>query len=375
MSTPRNPSLITHPISKHALSVLALFMATLPAAQAAETGDRVSTIRVPGISKIIKAARSVDGVIHLIGDGTGAPQYVRSADGGATFSAPIPLVDSASRKPGLIFICWDIAVASDGRVHVALGTNAWQLKLPKEQWGFYYTSLAPGAKTFAPLKNLNKKPSEGFSLAAGANGAVTAFFLAGKIYAMVSRDGGKTFSASTELSSEYDPCKCCTTATTYGQDGKVAMMYREETNNDRDIYLALWDQSRGLKLSRTRISTTPWNLPTCPMTYFSVTPTAAGYVAAWPTKGQIYFARMDKEGAVLPPGEIKTPGTNGMRTGVLALNASDGSTLVSWKNNETLGWQLYDAGGQPQGSAGSAPSPGSGAAGVVLPSGKLLLFP
>jgi len=98
-------------------------------------------------------------------------------------------------------------------------------------------------------------------------------------------------------------------------------------------------------------------------------------LAAWPTKGQIYFARLDRNGAVLPPGEIKTPGTNGMRTGVLALSGTSGAALIAWKNNDTLGWQCYHANGLPQGSPGRAPSAGSGAAGVVLPDGKSVLFP
>ena len=110
------------------------------------------------------------------------------------------------------------------------------------------------------------------------------------------------------------------------------------------------------------------------MTYFSITATGSGYVAAWPTKDQVYFARLDKQGALLPPGEIRTPGTHGMRTGILALGAMDGTTLAAWKKDDVLGWQLYDAKGQPQGEARSMTSPGNGAAGVALPNGKFVLF-
>ena len=98
-------------------------------------------------------------------------------------------------------------------------------------------------------------------------------------------------------------------------------------------------------------------------------------MAAWPTKGQVYFARLDKDGAVLSPGEIRTPGESGMRNGLVALSASDGAMLVAWKHKEVLGWQLYNAKGQPQGGSGSANSSGSGAAGVVLSDGKFLVFP
>jgi hypothetical protein len=225
------------------------------------------------------------------------------------------------------------------------------------------------------LRNINHKPSEGFSLTAGAGGSVTASFLSGKIYAMTSRDGGATFSEPTEPDPSWNPCRCCTTSTAYGADGRLALLYREETDNERDIWLGLWDPVGGGKPARTRISGTPWKIAACPMTYFTVVPAAKGFVAAWPTKGEVYFARMDKDGAVLPPGEIKTPATSGMRTGVLALGAPDGTTLIAAKNRDALGWQLYDANGSPQGKPGSAPSAGSGAAGVVLPSGKFLLFP
>src|SRR5206468_3888524 len=87
-----------------------------------------------------------------------------------------------------------------------------------------------GAKAFSPVRNLNQKPSEGFALAADDRGMVTASFLSGKLFTMISRDNGETFTASAELNPAYDPCDCCTTSAAYGPDGKVALLYREETN-------------------------------------------------------------------------------------------------------------------------------------------------
>ena len=141
------------------------------------------------------------------------------------------------------------------------------------------------------------------------------------------------------------------------------------------MFVVLSDQRGKNKQLRTRVSGTPWKLNGCPMTYFTITRTDTGYVAAWPTKGQVYFARLDKTGAVLPPGEIRTPGTSGMRNGLVALSAADGATLIVWKNKDVLGWQLYDAKGQPQGEPDSATSPGGGAAGIVMRSGRFLVFP
>ena len=353
------------------LSFLSLSLAL---ATAVHAGERVNTIRVPGDAKVVKAQIGTDGAIHLLLDSEDGPRYVKSTDTGVTFSAPMASVDAASQKPGLKFHSEDLAIGKDGRVHVAMANNAWKLKLPQEEWGFYYASLAPGAKAFSPVRNLNRKPSEGFSLAADERGNVSACFLSGKLFTMVSHDDGETFTSYAEPNAAWNPCDCCTTAAAYGADGKLALLYREETDNDRDMYVVLSDQRGETKPLRTRVSGAPWKLNGCPMTYYTVARTANGYVAAWPTKGEVYFARLDKNGVVLPPGEIKTPGSNGMRTGVLALSVNDGSTLIAWKRNEVLGWQLYDAEGRPNEDAGSAPSLGNGAAGVALPSGKFLLF-
>jgi hypothetical protein len=126
--------------------------------------------------------------------------------------------------------------------------------------------------------------------------------------------------------------------------------------------------------SRTRVSSTLWKINGCPMTYFALSSTKEGYIAAWPTKGEIYFARLDRKGKVLPPGEIKTAGLSGMRSGVVALSASDGTTLIAWRHQQELGWQVYDNEGRPQGAPSSIKSAGKGAAGIVDEKGRFILF-
>src|SRR5438876_2323800 len=291
------------------LALLSFSVITVAAGHSSEHTNRVNVIRVPGNAKVAKAQLGVDGAIHLLLVAEDGPQYVKSTDAGVTFSAPMTIVDAASQKLGLKFQGEDLAVGKDGRVHVAMSNNAWKLKLPAEEWAFYCASLAPGANAFSPVRNLNRKPSEGFSLAADERGNVTACFLSGKLFTMVSHDNGQTFGEYAEPNPAWDPCNCCTTAAAYGADGKLAVLYREETNNERDMFVVLSDQRGNNKPLRTRVSGTPWKLNGCPMTYFTITRTDTGYVAAWPTKGQVYFARLDKAGAVLPPGEIRTPAT------------------------------------------------------------------
>ncbi|MDR3622737.1 MAG: hypothetical protein P4L85_25515 [Paludisphaera borealis] len=334
---------------------------------------RVVVRPTPGGGRPIAARTDATGGVHLLYDSDDGPKYARSRDGGATFDAPITVVDPAQRTSGLEYSAWDMAIGKGGRVHVALGTNAWKLKLPQEEWGYFHARLNPGSTSFSPVRNINRKPSEGFSLAANDKGDVTACWLSDKLYANVSHDGGETFAPFVELNPSYNPCNCCRTSAAYGADGRLAVLYREETNNDRDMYLVLWDQADG-RTSRTRVGSTPWKVDGCPMTYFAIARDREGFTAVWPTRGQIDFARLNGDGVAAGPEEIPTPGRSGMRTGMLALTDPDGRTLAAWRSGDEIGWQLYDRDGRPLGRPGSAKSPGNGVAGVAGEDGRFLLF-
>jgi len=234
----------------------------------------------------------------------------------------MPVVNEESRKPGLVYSGASLAFGQGDAVYAAMITNNWKVKLPSVPDGLVFATLTPRAKVFTPVRSFNERPSEGFSLAADDTGNVAATWLAGKLYANLSHDGGKTFTANAVINPAYDPCDCCTTQAVYGSDGNLAVLYREETGNQRDMYLVLL--AKDGSQSRTRVSSTLWNINGCPMTYFALSATKEGYVAAWPTKGEIYFARINRKGNVLPPGEIKTVGRSGMRSSVVALSASDG---------------------------------------------------
>ena len=353
------------------LTIIAFLFLTM--ATIAHAEPTVTTTAIPLGGQAAAAAVDADGTIHLLFQTQHGPQYARSLDNGRTFSESIDVVDREAQKPGLEFDVWDMAVEPNGRVHVALGTNAWKLKLPKTEWGFFYSHLEPDSATFQPVHNINHKPSEGFSLAVDDKGQVTACWLADKLYANVSGDHGRTFSPTVEIDSALNPCNCCTTSAVYGADGKLAVLYREETNNERDMYLVLWDQANN-KSTRTRVGSTPWEIDACPMTYYRVARDRDGFVAVWPTEGQVYFSRLDAGGVAKAPVEIKTPGATGTRTGIVALSLPDGNSLVAWKKDTRLGWQLYDPDGRPIGPPGSATSGGKGAAGVVTKDGRFLLF-
>jgi hypothetical protein len=362
-STPVWPSFIL-------LSAIAYTIAAVRSGCAETT---VKTVKVPDGGQAVAAETDANGTIHLLFNSDNGPQHAMSADNGQTFTGSISIVDSAAQESGLSFSAWDMAIGPGGRVHVAMGSNAWELKRPKEEWALYYARLDPEAKTFTAVQNINRIPSEGFSLAADEKGNVTACWLSGKLYANVSRDNGETFAPSVEIDAEIDPCDCCTTSCVYGASGELAVLYREETKNQRDIFLLFWDQE-GNKRTRIPVSSTLWKTDGCPMTYFTVTRTSDGFAAVWPTKGQVYFARLDAKGAILPPGEVKTSGTTGMRIGILSQDDAKGNTLVVWKQLGQLSWQLYDHQGLPLESSGSVENSGNGVAGVLNKKGEFILF-
>jgi hypothetical protein len=357
-----------------ALAVLSVMYLCPAATTADDEVGRVTTVAVPGRGRPVVARADKEGTIHLLYDSDDGPKYARSTDNGATFGVVIPVVGEDPSPAGLEYSAWDMAVGKGGRIHVAMGTNAWKLKRPQEEWGFFYATLDPGSTAFSPVRNINRKPSEGFSLAADDQGNVSACWLSDKLYANVSHDNGETFTKAVEINTQYNPCNCCTTSVSYGEDGRLAVLYREETDNERDMYLVLWDQERG-QMTRQRVSRTLWKIDACPMSYYTVSrEPRGGFLTVWPTKGQIYFARLDAKGHPSPPAEIKTPGTSGMRTGMIALSGHDGSTLIAWKNDDQAGWQLYGADGSPLGRPGTVKSSGKGVAGVVGKDGRFILF-
>jgi hypothetical protein len=353
------------------LVALTLLASSL-AASAFAAAPQVTIGKTPDGAKMIDAAASADGTIHLLFQKNNMPFYATSTDGGKSVTPSIPVIKSVTAVKGLEFLAWDFAVTPDGKVIVVMGNNAWKLKLPQDQWGMYMAVLPPKATTFQPTRALNGMPSEGFSIAAGPNGDVTVGWLSGKLYWKHSRDDGKTFSPNQEIDPNYLPCPCCTTSITYGKDGTLAMIYREATGDRRDIHLVL---SRDGKHTRTKISQTTWNIDKCPMTYFKIAPAGDGYVAAWPTRGQACFARITRDGKLWKPGEIHVGGKTGMRSSVFALAGADNTTLVAWKNDDTLHWKIFDDQGKQIGEEGTHPGAGPQAGGVVDKSGNYILFP
>ena len=123
----------------------------------------------------------------------------------------------------------------------------------------------------------------------------------------------------------------------------------------------------------------PWELAACPVSTTNLFAGPGGLTAAWETRGQVYFADVDRLEAVRSPPEKarfrrKNP--------VAAVNAR-GDTLLAWGDGPgfsfggSLHWQVFDAAGralgEPGGGAGTIID-GSTVAAVVQDGRFLVIF-
>ena len=88
----------------------------------------MSVVHVPqGGGEPVAAQFAPDGTIHLLYNLGDIPYYVKSSDGGAKFTTPLPVVNQEARKQGLKFDAWSVAVGKAGAIYVAMSTNNWQV--------------------------------------------------------------------------------------------------------------------------------------------------------------------------------------------------------------------------------------------------------
>ena len=346
-------------------TLLALFSVV-----SASAAERVSLIPTPGNGQVPDAEVDRDGAIHMAYVSRNDAWYVKSSDEGKTFSAPIRInSEPGTVHPPNMYRGPDIAIGKNGRVHVIWYISAYQRKLPKDQWGVFYSYLDPGQSQFAPGRNLNHKPSDNYSLAADDKGNVAVVWMAGKIYVTSSQDNGETFKEAL-LAPTADPCECCASRALFSANSVLSIAYREKANNMRDMYV-LRKEIADPTFTRQKISSIPWQINGCPMTGTFLASARSGQVMAWETKGQISYARLDSTDSLASAKEIKVAPKGKWPIG---LAAPDGTVLVSWKNGTNVFWQLRDPADKPIGEIKSQSSRNSNRhAGVVLSERFLLV--
>lgn len=153
---------------------------------------------------------------------------------------------------------------------------------------------------------------------------------------------------SRRIESATGACGCCGTKALVDRRGTLYVLYRAAKGNvERDMMLVT---SRDHGAHFQAASLQPWRVSTCPMSSESLIDTPSGVFAAWETKGQIAYARVDPRSLVASP-PISPPGGGNRKHPALAVNA-DGEMIVvwaedtGWQRGGSLVWRIFDRSGR-----------------------------
>ena len=256
--------------------------------------------------------------------------YAASRNGGATFSEPVlvarqpKLALGNTRGPQIVATRDYTLIAAAGFTGEIL---AYRLKQGETKWS-------------QPVNILQADTSakEGFiTLASGPGNVVHAAWLdmrlAGKnnIFSATSPDGGKTWSESKLVyaAPEGAVCPCCRPSIAADSKGHVYVMFRNEWQGNRDMYLA--SSADGGKSFRPaqKLGMGTWKLKACPMDGGGVALDARSQAGTtWRREGTIYYAE---------PGALERRVGEG-RAASLA-KTSKGPYLVWHQNNKIMAFR------------------------------------
>jgi hypothetical protein len=344
----------------------------------------VVTLRTPNGGNTPQVAVGSDGIVHLVyfktskGD-RGDLFYVRSRDGGRTFSNPIRV----NSQPNCAIPARHarLAVGRNGRAHVVWnGSGEAQPKgplnpaqpddSPYNGTPLLYARLNDAGDAFEPQRNLIRHTyalDGGGTIAADEDGNVYGIFHAlaagypqneqgRRIYVAKSADDGKTFSEeAVAWDQPVGACGCCYVGAMAEKGGKVYVVYRAaESAIQRDVYV-LTSTDGGKAFTGAKADA--WRTSQCPMSTASLVRGAAGVLAGWETEGKVIFGQL--EGASVSE-KLPAPGSGaGRKYPALATNQR-GETIhawtegMSWKRGGAAAWQVYDAKGEAIGEVGRA---------------------
>jgi hypothetical protein len=364
---------------------------------AAAVAAPVTLLKTPNDGIQPQAVMDSKGALHLIyfkgKSMAGDIFYVRSTDGGKSFSPPLRVNSQADSAIAMGTIRGaQIALGKEGRVHIAWnGSGAAQ---PKGVNGapMLYTRLNDAGDGFELQRSVMTWAGTldgGGALAADDKGNVFVTWHSGPagkdeteraVYLARSTDNGATFEREKKISVRpTGACACCQVRALVDAKGTLTILYRAAGKNvDRDTTL-LVSADGGNTFQSSLVQ--PWKIEACPMSTYALLESGGSVRAAWETEEQIYSAAIDPASAKFSP-PIPAPGQgNNRKHPTLAVNG-EGKMLLAWTEGTgwnrggSLVWQLYDAKGQLTNVKGRSPGVLTWGllSAITLPDGGFLLL-
>jgi hypothetical protein len=388
--------------------VLAGISCGSPAAVSSERVEKITLLRVPDGGLQPQASFDAKGSLHLVyyrGEAAkGDLYYVRSSDGGKTFSEPLRVNSQLGSAVAAGTIRGaQLALGEGGRVHMAWnGSSVAEPKgplnpeqpadSPHNGLPMLYARLDNEGKAFEPQRNLMRKTfalDGGGTIAADGNGHIYVLWhgsTAGdgkgeggrRVWISRSEDDGASFAPEEVAYTEpTGACGCCGMRAFVDSRGDLYALFRSARQEiHRDVYL-LHSRDQGRSFEGRMLD--PWEINACPMTSFAFVESSTNILAAWETGNKVYFAQI---GAAKPAEPVLAPGAgDDNKHPSLAVNSA-GETLLVWMEGEgwgkggTLRWQLYSLQGDAVESPGQQPGipPFSFGAALARPDGGFTIL-
>jgi len=354
------------------LALLASAPMTTPG-MASETPPRVVVVEAPGGGVQPQAAVDPAGTIHLVylkGDPSASEVHYaawKPVEPGFGPSIRVDAGPGSAMAMGTVRGA-QVAVGREGRVHVAWnGSGPARPANPNGGSPLLYARSDPGRTAFEPARNLMTRTGGldgGATIAADDAGTVIVAWhgrlpgdppgeTARRVWVARSEDDGATFAPEAiAWDRRTGACACCGTRALVDSKGLIRLLYRSASRGgaDRDMML-LTSRDRGRHFEGMTLD--PWRINACPMSTASLAASGPGALAAWETRGQVRFGRVDE-----PAEQFGPAGGEGTRKHPsIAVNA-EGLTLLAWtegtgwQRGGSLAWQVFDRSGRPVGDPG-----------------------
>jgi hypothetical protein len=336
---------------------------------------RPEVIEIPGGGVQPQAVVDSEGAIHLVflrGDPAASDVYYsRRKPGEASFEAPIRVNSELGCAIAMGTVRGArIAIGREGLVHLAWnGTQKAKPANPIAGSPLLYARSKKDKAGFEPQRNLmtaTQGLDGGGSIAADSAGNVYVAWhgqargSAGeanrRMWVARSKDDGRTFFAEEPASTgSTGACACCGTAALVDSQGSIYLLYRAATDGLERGMVLLTSRDGGKHFDTANLDA--WRINACPMSTTSIVEGSRGVLAAWETKGQVSFGRVDGESGVRTPETAPSGGTGSRKHPALAVNGRGECLLVwtegtAWQKGGSLAWQLFDDSKRPIGPPG-----------------------
>lgn len=356
--------------------MIAVLIGLVPANPAWGGEADVARLGTPTGGILPQVVLGTDGAVNLVyfkgKPAAGDLFHVRREVGASQWTQPVQVnsQSGSSVATGTIRGA-KVALGKDGRLHVVWNGSAKTSPDNIHRLPLLYTHLDPGEPSFAPERNLITQAwgiDGGGSIAADGLGNVFAVWHAGPegeseaargVYVARSRDGGVTFEVEKKVSPDWTgACGCCALEAAIDREGNLFIIFRgagKEVHRDAHLLVSS-DQGESFELTTLG----RWEINACPMSSFSLVDSERGMLAAWETKGQVFFAKVGTGGRQ-KPNVIRAPGASKRRKHPIATAGASGEILFAWSEGAAWArggravWQRYNAEGLPIGSITRGP--------------------